>query len=70
MCVGACVCVCIFVLVALTKANGLELYDVTHNSMRARWSKAEGVSGYMILYAALTDDGTSGEKEVNLFEAL
>ncbi|KAK6290982.1 hypothetical protein J4Q44_G00386190 [Coregonus suidteri] len=49
---------------ALPMVNGLELYDVTHNTMRARWSGVQGVSGYTVLYAPLTEDGTSDEKEV------
>ena len=52
------------VSVALPMVNGLELYDVTHNTMRARWSGVQGVSGYMVLYAPLTEDQASDEKEV------
>ncbi|CAB1321334.1 unnamed protein product [Coregonus sp. 'balchen'] len=50
---------------ALPMVNGLELYDVTHNTMRARWSGVQGVSGYTVLYAPLTEDGASDEKEVS-----
>lgn len=45
--------------------NNLELFDITHNTMRARWRVAEGASGYMILYAPLTEgDDADDEKEV------
>lgn len=51
------------VSVALPTVSDLELYDVTDNSMRARWGDAEGASGYMILYAPLISD-TVDEREV------
>lgn len=44
--------------------NNLDLFDITHNSMRVQWVPAEGASGYMILYAPLSDEGTSDEREV------
>uniref|UniRef100_A0A8C7KKQ4 Collagen type XIV alpha 1 chain n=1 Tax=Oncorhynchus kisutch TaxID=8019 RepID=A0A8C7KKQ4_ONCKI len=49
---------------ALPMVNNLELFDITHNSMRARWRVAEGASGYMILYAPLTEGDAADEKEV------
>lgn len=53
------------ILVALPSVSDLELYEVTDNSMRARWRDAEGASGYMILYAPLSSD-TTDEREVRL----
>lgn len=52
------------VTVALPMVNNLELFDITHNTMRARWRVAEGASGYMILYAPLTEGDAADEKEV------
>uniref|UniRef100_A0A7N8XY33 Collagen, type XIV, alpha 1a n=1 Tax=Mastacembelus armatus TaxID=205130 RepID=A0A7N8XY33_9TELE len=49
---------------ALPTVTGLQLFDVTHSSMKARWDIVDGVSGYMLLYAPLTDDGDMDEKEV------
>lgn len=46
--------------------NDLTLYDVTHNSLRARWKGIDGATGYMILYAPLSDSGVADEKEVTL----
>ncbi len=51
--------------VALPTVSDLEVYDVTDNSMRARWRDAEGASGYMILYAPLSSE-TTDEREVRL----
>uniref|UniRef100_A0A8C6UB04 Collagen type XIV alpha 1 chain n=1 Tax=Neogobius melanostomus TaxID=47308 RepID=A0A8C6UB04_9GOBI len=42
---------------ALPAVTGLQLFDVTHGSMKARWNTVEDVSGYMILYAPLTYNG-------------
>uniref|UniRef100_A0A3B4YLI7 Collagen type XIV alpha 1 chain n=1 Tax=Seriola lalandi dorsalis TaxID=1841481 RepID=A0A3B4YLI7_SERLL len=49
---------------ALPTVTGLQLFDVTHSTMRARWDSVDGVSGYMLLYTPLTDDGDLDEKEV------
>ncbi len=51
--------------VALPTVSDLEVYDVTDNSMRARWRDVEGASGYMILYAPLSSE-TTDEREVRL----
>lgn len=51
--------------VALTVASDLELYDVTHNSMRARWAEAPGASGYVVVYAPLDRPGSQHEREVS-----
>uniref|UniRef100_A0A3Q3N772 Collagen, type XIV, alpha 1a n=1 Tax=Mastacembelus armatus TaxID=205130 RepID=A0A3Q3N772_9TELE len=50
---------------ALPTVTGLQLFDVTHSSMKARWDIVDGVSGYMLLYAPLTDDGDMDEKEIS-----
>lgn len=42
----------------------LELLDITHNNMVVRWKAAQGASGYMILYAPLTEGDPADEKEV------
>ena len=65
LCVSVCVllCVCMHV-VALPSVTGLQLFDVTHSAMKARWDSVDGVSGFMLLYAPLTDDGDLDEKEV------
>lgn len=44
--------------------SNLYLHEITHNSMGVRWSAAEGASGYMILYAPLSLEGSSDDKEV------
>ncbi|XP_049336161.1 collagen alpha-1(XIV) chain isoform X2 [Astyanax mexicanus] len=41
---------------ALPMVTGLELYAVTHNSMRVRWQAAEGASGYTVLYVPLSGE--------------
>ncbi|XP_053719022.1 collagen alpha-1(XIV) chain-like [Synchiropus splendidus] len=51
---------------ALPTVNELDLFDVTHSTMRVRWRTAVGASGYMILYAPLTEDDPDGEKEVKV----
>lgn len=60
-----CVCVCARDAVALPTVGNLQLFDITHNTMRVRWKAAEGASGYMILYAPLTEEGSTDEKEVS-----
>uniref|UniRef100_A0A8C6WUD5 Collagen type XIV alpha 1 chain n=1 Tax=Neogobius melanostomus TaxID=47308 RepID=A0A8C6WUD5_9GOBI len=55
---------------ALPAVTGLQLFDVTHGSMKARWNTVEDVSGYMILYAPLTYNGDAIEKEVIVSDAV
>uniref|UniRef100_A0A3B1JSK0 Collagen type XIV alpha 1 chain n=1 Tax=Astyanax mexicanus TaxID=7994 RepID=A0A3B1JSK0_ASTMX len=55
---------------ALPMVNNLELNDITHSSMRVRWGVAEGASGYMILYAPLTEADVSDEKEVKVADTV
>ncbi|XP_068179724.1 collagen alpha-1(XIV) chain-like [Antennarius striatus] len=51
---------------ALPTVTVLQLFDVTHNTMKARWDSVDGVSGYTLLYAPLTEGGEMDEKEVRL----
>uniref|UniRef100_A0AAV2K1X8 Collagen alpha-1(XIV) chain n=1 Tax=Knipowitschia caucasica TaxID=637954 RepID=A0AAV2K1X8_KNICA len=51
---------------ALPMVNELELFDITHSTMMVRWRTAVGASGYMILYAPLTESETADEKEVKV----
>lgn len=60
-----CVWSCVWgYVVALPTVTGLQLFDVTHSAMKARWDSVDGVSGYMLLYAPLTGGGDLDEKEV------
>ncbi|XP_029308193.1 collagen alpha-1(XIV) chain [Cottoperca gobio] len=56
--------------VALPTVTVLQLSDVTRSTMKARWDSVDGVSGYMLLYAPLIDDGDLHEKEVKVSEAV
>ncbi|KAM3614957.1 uncharacterized protein V6R79_021344 [Siganus canaliculatus] len=55
---------------ALPTVTGLQLFDVTHNSMKAKWDSVDGVSGYMLLYAPLSHVGDLDEKEVKVSDAV
>ncbi|TRY56573.1 hypothetical protein DNTS_008402, partial [Danionella cerebrum] len=51
---------------SLPMVSGLELQEVAHSSMRVDWREAEGASGYMILYAPLTEGVAIDETEVKV----
>nr|XP_033958086.1 collagen alpha-1(XIV) chain [Pseudochaenichthys georgianus] len=55
---------------ALPSVTVLQLFDVTHSSMKARWDGVDGVSGYVLLYAPLRDDGDFTDKEEKLSDAV
>ncbi|XP_060948245.1 LOW QUALITY PROTEIN: collagen alpha-1(XIV) chain-like [Limanda limanda] len=55
---------------ALPMVNELELFDITHSTMRVRWKVAAGASGYMILYAPLTEGDPADEKEVKVLDSV
>ncbi|XP_051921656.1 collagen alpha-1(XIV) chain isoform X4 [Hippocampus zosterae] len=54
---------------ALPTVTGLQLFDVTHNSIKARWDNVKGASGYMVLYAPLIDEGDLPDQEVKVSNA-
>ncbi|XP_073787351.1 collagen alpha-1(XIV) chain isoform X2 [Danio rerio] len=54
----------------LPTVSSLQLQDVTHSTMRVRWREAEGASGYMILYAPLTEGDAADEKELKVADSV
>ncbi|KAM9723926.1 collagen alpha-1(XIV) chain [Menidia menidia] len=55
---------------ALPSVTTLQLFNVTQSTMTARWDDINGVSGYTLLYTALTDDGNFEKKEVKVSDAV
>ncbi|KAJ8394654.1 hypothetical protein AAFF_G00044570 [Aldrovandia affinis] len=55
---------------SLPMVSDLVLSEVTHNAMRARWTPVEGASGYMLLYAPLTNTEATDEKEVKVEQSV
>uniref|UniRef100_A0A096MF24 Collagen type XIV alpha 1 chain n=1 Tax=Poecilia formosa TaxID=48698 RepID=A0A096MF24_POEFO len=54
---------------ALPSVASLRLFDATHSTVKARWSHVDGVSGYMLLYAPITDDGDLNN-EINVADGV
>ncbi|XP_053700196.1 collagen alpha-1(XIV) chain isoform X1 [Synchiropus splendidus] len=55
---------------ALPTVTGLQLVGMTPSSITAQWDSVKGASGYMLLYAPLTDNGDLDEKEVKVSDAV
>uniref|UniRef100_A0A3Q0RV02 Collagen type XIV alpha 1 chain n=1 Tax=Amphilophus citrinellus TaxID=61819 RepID=A0A3Q0RV02_AMPCI len=55
---------------AFPTVTGLQLFDVSHNTMKVRWDSVDGVSGYMLLYAPQTFDGDLEKKEIKVSDAV
>lgn len=51
---------------ALPMVDDLQLLHITHNNMVVRWTAAPGASGYMVLYAPLSEEEHADEKEVKV----
>ncbi|XP_061572452.1 collagen alpha-1(XIV) chain [Cololabis saira] len=55
---------------ALPAVTSLQLFDVTHSAMKARWDSVDGVSGYMLLYAPITELEDLDQKEIKVSDAV
>lgn len=51
-------------LVPLSAARNMDVYDETSTTMRVRWEGAEGATGYMLLYRSINASEPQLEKEV------
>ncbi|KAM4580530.1 collagen alpha-1(XIV) chain isoform 2-T2 [Odontesthes bonariensis] len=54
----------------LPSVTTLQLFNHTQSTMNARWNSVNGVSGYMLLYTTLRDDGDLDKKEVTVSDAV
>uniref|UniRef100_A0A3Q3WAZ5 Uncharacterized protein n=1 Tax=Mola mola TaxID=94237 RepID=A0A3Q3WAZ5_MOLML len=50
---------------ALPTVTGLQLFNVTQSTMNVKWDRVDGVTGYMLLYAPLSDGRDVDEKELS-----
>ncbi|XP_037836071.1 collagen alpha-1(XIV) chain isoform X2 [Kryptolebias marmoratus] len=54
----------------LPSVTSLQLFDMTQSTMKARWNRVDGVSGYLLLYTPLAEDGDLDRKEINVPDAV